>query len=51
MPACAIPEDLREAGIFTAKCDRFMIDIGPGYLAVFSPLAAELEAGAVRHDG
>jgi len=30
MPVCAIPEDLREAGIFTAKCDRFMIDIGPG---------------------
>jgi MoaA/NifB/PqqE/SkfB family radical SAM enzyme len=30
VPSCAIPEDLREAGIFTAKCDRFMIDIGPG---------------------
>jgi|WetSurMetagenome_2_1015567.scaffolds.fasta_scaffold01116_15 MoaA/NifB/PqqE/SkfB family radical SAM enzyme len=29
MPSCAISEDLREAGIFTAKCDHFMIDIGP----------------------
>jgi organic radical activating enzyme len=29
MPSCAIPENLREAGIFSATCDRFMIDIGP----------------------
>jgi MoaA/NifB/PqqE/SkfB family radical SAM enzyme len=29
MPACAIPEDLREADVFSAKCDHFMIDIGP----------------------
>jgi MoaA/NifB/PqqE/SkfB family radical SAM enzyme len=30
MPSCTIPGDLREAGIFSATCDRFMIDIGPG---------------------
>jgi MoaA/NifB/PqqE/SkfB family radical SAM enzyme len=30
MPACAIPEDLRETGLFETRCDRFMIDIGPG---------------------
>ena len=30
MPACAIPEDLRNAGLFSTRCDRFMIDIGPG---------------------
>lgn len=30
MPACAIPEDLRQTGLFKATCDRFMIDIGPG---------------------
>ncbi len=30
MPSCAIPEDLRETDLFTAKCEHFMIDIGPG---------------------
>ena len=30
MPACAIPDDLRETDFFTAKCEHFMIDIGPG---------------------
>ena len=30
MPSCAIPEDLRDAGVFTTRCDRFMVDIGPG---------------------
>jgi radical SAM protein with 4Fe4S-binding SPASM domain len=30
MPACAIPDDLRNSGMFTTRCDRFMIDIGPG---------------------
>ncbi len=29
MPDCAIPDDLRKEGIFSAKCERFMIDIGP----------------------
>jgi MoaA/NifB/PqqE/SkfB family radical SAM enzyme len=30
MPDCAIPDDLRKEGIFSAKCEHFMIDIGPG---------------------
>ncbi len=30
MPSCAIPEDLRNAGIFKIRCERFMVDIGPG---------------------
>jgi radical SAM protein with 4Fe4S-binding SPASM domain len=30
MPACSIPDDLRNSGMFTTRCDRFMIDIGPG---------------------
>lgn len=29
MPDCAMPDNLRKKGIFSAKCDRFMIDIGP----------------------
>jgi radical SAM protein with 4Fe4S-binding SPASM domain len=30
MPACAIPEDLSESGLFTSRCERFMLDFGPG---------------------
>lgn len=30
MPSCAIPDDLKETDIFTARCEHFMIDIGPG---------------------
>ncbi|MGE5800325.1 MAG: radical SAM protein [Syntrophaceae bacterium] len=30
MPACDIPDDLRNSGMFSTRCDRFMSDIGPG---------------------
>jgi pyruvate-formate lyase-activating enzyme len=30
MSACAIPDDLKNTGLFETRCDRFMIDIGPG---------------------
>lgn len=30
VPACAIPDDLTSASLFASRCDRFMIDIGPG---------------------
>jgi MoaA/NifB/PqqE/SkfB family radical SAM enzyme len=29
MPACAIPDDLKNSGLFETRCERFMIDIGP----------------------
>jgi hypothetical protein len=30
IPACAIPDDLGSDGMFSTRCDRFMLDFGPG---------------------
>jgi len=43
MPACAIPEDLRGAGLFSSRCDRFMLDFGPGgYVWSCFPLSQQV---------